>query len=90
MTKEKLNCFPHDKFNPHYAAHTQMVTDSNGDDDDNDDDWKHHFQLSGYLIEYHRSFLPTVRSKQCFIIFLLSSEYDFWIQDSHLIVLDKD
>ena len=27
MTKEKLNCFPHDKFNPHYAAHTQMVTD---------------------------------------------------------------
>ena len=21
MTKEKLNCFPHDKFNPHYAAH---------------------------------------------------------------------
>ena len=32
MTKEKLNCFPHDKFNPHYAAHTQMVTDS---DDDN-------------------------------------------------------
>ena len=69
MTKEKLNCFPHDKFNPHYAAHTQMVTDSNGDDDDNDGDWKHHFQLSGYLMEYHRSFLPTVRSKPCFIIF---------------------
>ena len=22
MTKEKLNCFPHDKFNPHYAART--------------------------------------------------------------------
>ena len=56
MTKEKLNCFPHDKFNPHYAAHTQMVTDSNGDDDDNDDDWKHHFQLSGYLMQCHRSF----------------------------------
>ena len=51
MTKEKLNCFPHDKFNPHYAAHTQMVTDSNGDDDDNDDDWKHRFQLSGWLME---------------------------------------
>ena len=67
-----------------------MVTDSNGDDDDNDDDWKHHFQLSGYLIEYHRSFLPTVRSKQCFIIFLLSSEYDFLIQESHLIALYKD
>ena len=30
MTKEKLNCFPRDKFNPHYAAH------SGGDDDDDD------------------------------------------------------
>ena len=38
-------------------THTQMVTDSNGDDDDNDDDWKHRFQLSGWLMEYHWSFL---------------------------------
>ena len=31
MTKEKLNCFPHDKFNPHYAAHSG---DRSEDDDD--------------------------------------------------------
>ena len=32
MTKEKLNCFPHDKFNPHYAL--RSVPSMVGDDDD--------------------------------------------------------
>ena len=31
MTKEKLNCFPHDKFNPHYAAHSGDRSDDDGD-----------------------------------------------------------